>query len=221
MAPFFSCHVIPNLSQLGEFPPVNEALTEPDGLLCLGGDLSTNTLLTAYRLGIFPWYNTGEPILWWSPSERMVLFPDEIHISRSLAKSLKKHRIECHWNRHFDHVIQRCAQIKRKDQGTWIHPEMVAAYQALFAAGHAFCVEVFVDGQEAGGLYGVVTENALCGESMYSVLPNGSKYALIHVCQWIHAHGLKLLDCQLHNPHLENMGARLIPRDQFLAALRS
>lgn len=219
MRRLFSCHVIPNLSQLGAFPPVDEALTEPDGLLCLGGDLSTNTLLSAYQQGIFPWYNVGEPILWWSPSERMVLYPDEVHISRSMSKSLKKHHIECFWNRNFDHVITRCAHIKRNDQGTWIHPEMVTAYQKLFDKGHAFCLEVQVDGKEAGGLYGVATDHVLCGESMYSTLPNGSKYALMFVCQWLKDNGLKLLDCQLHNPHLESMGARLIPRQKFIQTL--
>lgn len=211
--------MLPNLSQLGEFPPVEHALIEPDGLLCLGGDLSPSTLVSAYRQGIFPWYNTGEPILWWSPSERMVLFPDQIHISRSLSKFQKQHHIECHWNRNFLHVINRCAQIKRKDQGTWIHPEMISAYQILFQQGHAFSVEVFIDGKEAGGLYGVITPHVLCGESMYSTMSNGSKLALVFVCEWLKHHGLKALDCQLHNPHLQSMGAHLIKRKAFIRML--
>ncbi len=220
LAHLFLFAVLPNLTQLGAFPPVEQALTEPDGLLCLGGDLSPNTLITAYQNGIFPWYNEDEPILWWSPAERMVLFTDEIHVSKSFAKDIKKQQLSYHINRNFEQVINHCAHIARKDQGTWIHPEMIEAYCRLFELGHAFCLEVELDGKAAGGIYGVITDHVYCGESMYSLKTNGSKYALLGLCQHLQENGIKLIDCQIHNPHLASMGARLIPRDDFLKLLR-
>lgn len=197
------------------FPDPNRALAEPDGLLCFGGDLSDNRLLSAYHQGIFPWYSTGEPILWWSPAQRMVLPPAALHISRSLRKALRQSQPSFHLNRDFTRVIECCARIPRKDQGTWIHPEMILAYQDMFTAGHAFCLEVEVDGQLAGGIYGIKTPRVWCGESMFSLRTNGSKYAMYGLCQHLQATGIELLDCQLHSPHLEAMGARLISRSAF------
>lgn len=207
--------MIPYLHDETEFPDTQQALTEPDGLLCFGGDLSVERLYTAYNKGIFPWYSEGDPILWWSPSERMVLFPENLHISKSFRKALRKTQPKFYYNRNFEQVIIHCANVPRKDQGTWIHPEMIAAYIELFNSGHAFCLEVEINSQLAGGIYGVEVGSILCGESMFSLQSNGSKYAMYGLCQHMKNHGLKLLDCQLHNPHLEFMGACLIDRNEF------
>ena len=201
------------------FPDIERALSEPDGLLCFGGDLTIKRLQQAYRHGIFPWYAEGEPLLWWSPSERMVLLPDQLHVSRSLRKAIRQQQPQYHLNRDFERVIALCAQVPRKDQGTWIHPAMIEAYCELFAAGQAFCLEVEIDGQLAGGIYGVKTGQILCGESMFSSLTNGSKMAMVGLCQHMQETGLSLLDCQLHNPHLHRMGARLISRKSFVQFL--
>lgn len=172
-----------DLGQKGEFPDVSQALREPDGLLCFGGDLSAERLLQAYRRGIFPWYNQGEPICWWSPQQRMVLFPEQLHISRSLQRHMKQHQAKFFFNRNFEKVIQLCAEIPRKQRGTWIHPEMIAAYCKLFAKGYGFCLEVELNGKLAGGIYGVKLPRIYCGESMFSLQTNGSKYALWGLCQ--------------------------------------
>ena len=201
------------------FPDPERALTDPDGLLCFGGDLSVNRLISAYQQGIFPWYSAGEPILWWSPAQRMVLPPAELHVSRSLRKALRQSEPSFYLNRDFTRVIECCARIPRKDQGTWIHPEMILAYQEMFAAGHAFCLEVEVGGQLAGGIYGIKTPRVWCGESMFSLQSNGSKYAMYGLCQHLLTTDIELLDCQLHNPHLESMGARLISRSAFASYL--
>ncbi|MFC3193822.1 leucyl/phenylalanyl-tRNA--protein transferase [Marinicella sediminis] len=212
--------ILPCVDGCTEFPDAKQALQDPDGLLCFGGDLSVERLKNAYAHGIFPWYSVGEPILWWSPSERMVLPPAELRINRSFKKTLNRLQPVYHLNRHFDRVIECCARIPRKDQGTWIHPEMIKAYQDMFAAGHAFCLEVEVDGQLAGGIYGVKTPRVWCGESMFSLQSDGSKLAMHGLCQHLLAAGIELLDCQLHNPHLESMGARLISRTEFMTFLK-
>ncbi len=211
--------ILPFLNVSDEFPNTEKALVDPDGLLCCGGDLSTQRLIQAYSLGIFPWYSKGEPIMWWCPSDRMVLAPDQLHISRSLKSAIKKNQPEFHFNRNFTTVIEHCAQISRKDKGTWIHPEMIAAYTALFKAGHAFCLEVEINGQLAGGIYGVKVSQIFCGESMFSIQTNGSKYAMYGLCKHMISHDIKLLDCQIHNPHLESMGANLISRQKFIQTL--
>jgi leucyl/phenylalanyl-tRNA--protein transferase len=211
--------VIPFLQDNSEFPDCQLALADPDGLLCFGGDLSVKRLYAAYSKGIFPWYSEGDPILWWSPSERMVLYPENLHISKSFRKAIRKTQPKFYYNRNFEQVIIQCANIPRKDQGTWIHPEMVAAYIELFNAGHAFSLEVEINSQLAGGIYGVVVDSILCGESMFSLQSNGSKFAMYGLCNHMLKHGFKLLDCQLHNPHLESMGAKLIKRNEFLRYL--
>ncbi len=211
--------ILPCLDNQSTFPGTDHALTDPDGLLCYGGDLNINRLLAAYRLGIFPWYSAGEPIMWWCPSERMVLFPQQLHVSKSLKKSIQKLNPQFYFNRNFKTVIHYCARIQRKDRGTWIHPEMITAYTELFNSGHGFCLEVEIDGILAGGIYGVMVNDILCGESMFSTLTNGSKFAMYGLCQHMLKNNIKLLDCQIHNPHLESMGARLIPRQEFKSML--
>lgn len=211
--------ILPFLKESEPFPAHEKALTDPDGLLCFGEDLSVQRLIQAYSQGIFPWYSEGEPVMWWCPTDRMVLFPDQLHVSRSLKKHIKQSQPKFFFNRHFDTVIRHCASIPRKDRGTWIHPEMIESYTELFNAGHGFCLEVEVNGQLIGGMYGVKVGHVLCGESMFSLQINGSKLAMYGLCQYMQQHGVQLLDCQLHNPHLETMGAQLISRNAFLSYL--
>ncbi len=211
--------ILPCVDGEADFPSVDNALNEPDGLLCFGGDLSIERLMAAYSHGIFPWYTEGEPILWWSPSKRMVLLPNDVYVSSSFRKALNKTKPKYFFNRNFRAVINHCAKVPRKDQGTWIHEEMIDAYCDLFDAGKAFCLEVEIDGHLAGGIYGVTVNKIFCGESMFSLVTNGSKYAMYGLCQHMLAQDIKLLDCQLHNPHLATMGAHLIPRSEFLSYL--
>ncbi|MCW8869467.1 MAG: leucyl/phenylalanyl-tRNA--protein transferase [Proteobacteria bacterium] len=212
---------LPDLAHCHDFPAVGQALDEPDGLLCMGGDLTVTRLINAYQKGIFPWYNEDEPLLWWSPSQRMVLTPTEIHISRSLIKAIKKNQPQYFINRNFEQVINQCAHITRKQAGRWIHDEMIKAYIDLFKAGHAFSIEVEVNGLLAGGLYGVVTNHIYCGESMFSAQTNGSKYALVGLCAYLESVDISLLDCQLYNPHLSSMGAQLMSRKHFINILKN
>ncbi len=211
--------ILPCVDGEMDFPPVESALNDPDGLLCFGGDLSVKRLKAAYHKGIFPWYSAGEPILWWSPAMRMVLNPQHLHISKSLQKSINKYQPKFFFNRNFHAVIKQCAQVPRKDQGTWIHVEMIEAYCAMYDAGLAFCLEVEINEQLAGGIYGIVANQVFCGESMFSITTNGSKYAMYGLCQHMLEHDITLLDCQLHNTHLESLGAKLIPRAKFIQYL--
>lgn len=211
--------ILPCIDQGKNFPDASQALRDPDGLLCFGGELSNERLINAYSNGIFPWYSDGEPILWWCPSHRMVLYPKKLHISKSLAKAIKQNKPKYYLNRNFSAVINHCANVPRTDQGTWIHPEMIEAYENLFRAGFAFCIEAEINNQLVGGMYGVNLNNLLCGESMFSLQSNGSKFAMHGLCQYMLERDIELLDCQLHNPHLESMGAELITRDEFLAYL--
>lgn len=192
-------------------------LAEEDGLLAIGGDLSEERLILAYRLGIFPWYSANEPICWYSPHQRFVLFPDEIKVSHSMQQLIKSGKYEVRWNTAFENVIRACAAIPRKGQtSTWITDDMVAAYVALHKKGIAQSVEVWHNNELAGGLYGVVTGTVFCGESMFSLLPNTSKLALINLCQ---SGKYSLVDCQVHTNHLESMGARFISRAIYMQAL--
>ncbi len=213
--------ILPCIDSKNDFPAVENAAKDPDGLLCYGGDLSTERLIAAYQNGIFPWYSQGEPILWWSPWQRMVLFPGKLHVSKSLKKAIKKYQPKFYFNRNFSNIINHCANVPRVDQGTWIHPEMIVAYEAMFNAGFAFCIEAEIDGHLVGGMYGVALERIFCGESMFSLQANGSKFAMYGLCQYMQAHHIELLDCQLHNPHLKFMGAQLISREQFQPYLTS
>ena len=212
--------MIPWLPQEPVFPPLETALAEPNGLLAAGGDLSPHRLLAAYSRGIFPWYSKGEPILWWSPDPRMVLFPDEIRISRSLAKTLCHKPYEVRLDTAFTEVMAACATVSREGQaGTWITREMRAAYERLHALGFAHSVETWVDGELAGGLYGVAIGRAFFGESMFSRVTDASKIALAHLGVQLRQLGFGIIDCQMETAHLASLGARPIPRAEFRALL--
>ncbi len=198
------------------FPPVEEA--EEIGLLAAGGDLSPQRLLLAYSLGIFPWYNPGEPILWWSPDPRCVLFPDKIHISKSLRKVLNRHEFRVTFDSDFSAVIDCCRQV-RADQGTWITPEMYDAYVELHRLGFAHSVECWKGEDLVGGLYGVSLGTVFFGESMFSLRPNASKVALVILCQQLSKLGFRLIDCQQSSEHLLSLGANEIGRDYFCQLL--
>ncbi len=197
------------------FPPLEQALEEPDGLLCAGGDLSPARLLEAYRRGIFPWYSEGQPILWWSPDPRAVLFPGEFRISRSLAKTRRNRGYETRVNHAFADVVARCADVDLRPEGTWISPDMQSAYLELRRLGHAHSVEAWRAGQLVGGLYGVALGRVFFGESMFSLERDASKVALARLVEESVARGVELIDCQMTSPHLESLGARCIPRARF------
>lgn len=214
-----SRYPIPFLSEALVFPPAEGA--GPEGLVAAGGDLSPERLLLAYRSGIFPWFNEDALILWWSPDPRMVLFPSELRISKSMKKVLASGRFRVTRNKAFEQVIDACAQIPRKEGlGTWITPGMRQAYLELYRQGHAVSYEVWQEGELVGGLYGVDLGNVFCGESMFSRVSNASKAAFIHMVQDLKQQGYTLVDCQVHTPHLESLGAREIPRADFLGVLK-
>jgi len=198
------------------FPPVEEALRNPNGLLCAGADLSMERLLAAYRSGIFPWYSGGEPILWWSPDPRMVLFCDELKVSRSLAKNLRNKGFELRIDSAFSRVIRACAEPRKGEPGTWISKEMQAAYVALHRAGHAHSFETWQEDRLVGGLYGVAIGRAFFGESMFSRATDASKVALVGLVEELRRRGFPMIDCQQRTPLLASLGARTIPRRQFL-----
>lgn len=203
------------------FPPVESALKEPNGLLAAGGDLSPQRLLEAYSKGIFPWFNEGDPILWWSPNPRMVLFPNELKISRSLRKTLNKDHYQIRTDCSFSQVMQACAAPRKEQAGTWIHPEMIAAYTALHEMGLAHCVETWVDGVLVGGLYGVALGEVFFGESMFSRIPDASKIAFVHLVKQLQYWGFGLIDCQVRTGHLASLGAREISRREFSQKLET
>jgi leucyl/phenylalanyl-tRNA---protein transferase len=197
------------------FPPLGAAQKEPNGLLAVGGDLSPRRLLDAYRRGIFPWYSEGDPILWWSPDPRMVLFPDELRVTRSLAKTLRNKPHEVRFDTAFAAVMRGCAAPRPGQGGTWIGPEMRAAYRKLHDLGYAHSVETWIDGELAGGLYGVAIGGAFFGESMFTRTRDASKMALVGLVHRLATEGFGLIDCQMHTTHLESLGAREIPRTEF------
>nr|WP_298996810.1 leucyl/phenylalanyl-tRNA--protein transferase [uncultured Allomuricauda sp.] len=201
-----------------EFPPVSAA--NEDGLLAVGGDLSSERLVLAYRNGIFPWFNDDALILWWSPDPRMVLFPDKLRISKSMRKVLRDEQFSLTINTSFDSVLEHCAKVNRKGQeGTWITTEIRKAYRELFDKGFAKSYEVWQDGTLVGGLYGIDLGHVFCGESMFSLVPNASKFAFIKMVEELKQLNYKIVDCQVHTDHLESLGAELIPRSQFLDLL--
>ncbi|MEN7341950.1 MAG: leucyl/phenylalanyl-tRNA--protein transferase [Pseudomonadota bacterium] len=202
-----------------DFPPVESALKEPDGLLAAGGDLGEARLLAAYQRGIFPWYSHGQPILWWSPDPRMVLFPEDFHASRSLRRAERRYAPVVTVNRCFQQVVDQCAAPRDDDHGTWITPEMSAAYVSLHRRGWAHSIEVWVGDALIGGVYGVAIGKAFFGESMFSSQANGSKFALKALCQQLVIDGFQVLDCQMHTSHLQTLGARLITRAAFTSIL--
>jgi leucyl/phenylalanyl-tRNA--protein transferase len=199
------------------FPPVE--LAEPDGLLAIGGDLSTERLLVAYRSGIFPWYE-GEHILWWCPDPRFVLFPAELIISKSMQSVIRKNVFQFTMNTDFEQVITNCKKITRKGQdSTWITDEVRLAYIDLYKKGYAISAEAWHNGQLAGGLYGVRLGNIFYGESMFSKISNASKFAFIQLVQQLKKEGVQVIDCQVYTEHLESLGARMIPRKHFIRML--
>jgi leucyl/phenylalanyl-tRNA--protein transferase len=203
------------------FPDPRTALREPNGLLAAGGDLSPERLLIAYSMGIFPWFNEGEPILWWSPDPRTVLFPGEVHISRSLAKLLKKQPFSFTCNHCFAEVIEACAQPRAGQPGTWITDTMKSAYLSLHQLGHAHSLECWRDGQLVGGIYGVLMNNCFFGESMFSRVDNASKALLVEVDRYyLQQQQFRLLDCQVSSAHLLSMGAVEIPRSRFIQLIQ-
>ncbi|RZS99618.1 leucyl/phenylalanyl-tRNA--protein transferase [Aquimarina brevivitae] len=204
-----------------DFPPVTYA--DQDGLLAIGGDLSTERLLYAYNHGIFPWYNEGQPILWFSPDPRMVLFPDELKVSKSMKQVLRKNLFQVTFNTQFTSVIQNCSSIMRPgQQGTWITDEMKEAYTALHEKGIAMSTEVWQDEMLVGGLYGVwlKEKGVFCGESMFAKVSNASKVGFISLIRHLKSQGLKLVDCQVYTDHLASLGAKEISRNQFLSFLK-
>jgi leucyl/phenylalanyl-tRNA--protein transferase len=202
------------------FPPVNE--TDEDGILAIGGDLSPERLLLAYKSGIFPWFDEDEPILWWSPEERMVLFPNEFSVSKSMRNILNRGVFKVTFNQNFKEVISNCSSIKRDGQrGTWITDGMIEAYLKLNEMGIAKSVEVWQEDILVGGLYGIDLGHIFCGESMFSKVSNASKVAFVSLVKKLKEENYKLLDCQVHNDHLESLGAREIPREDFIAILKS
>jgi leucyl/phenylalanyl-tRNA--protein transferase len=202
------------------FPPVEQALNEPNGLLAVGGDQRPERRLIAYQNGIFPWYQDDQPILWWSPDPRGVIFPDQIHISRSMRKVLANDRFAVRMDTAFIDVMRGCAELTPQRNGTWITPAMQRAYHELHLLGHAHSIEIWDSDQLVGGLYGVAYGAVFFGESMFSRVPNASKVALIRLCQQLRQWGFAVIDCQLGSDHLETMGAQVIPRSEFIDLLK-
>lgn len=211
--------MIPFLRPGDPFPPVSKALRSPNGLLCAGADLSAPRLLDAYSKGIFPWFSEGEPILWWSPHPRMVLFPDELKVSRSLRKTLARGLFETRYDTAFAQVMRACAEPRDGQSGTWIVPEMVAAYVRLHELGFAHSVESWREGGLAGGLYGILLGRVFFGESMFSRETDASKVALARLVERVRGLGVRVIDCQQATRHLASLGAREIPRREFAQLL--
>ncbi len=212
--------MLPWLHRNDAFPPVTAALASPNGLLAAGGDLSVRRLLEAYRNGIFPWFSVGQPILWWSPDPRMVLFPRETKINRSLRKALRNRHYEIRADTSFEAVMRACAAPRSEQDGTWITEEMISAYCALHARGYAHSVETWIDGELAGGLYGVALGRVFYGESMFTRVPDASKIAFAHLARQLERWNFGLVDCQMATPHLASLGAHEITRSDFVRELR-
>ncbi|WP_298519533.1 leucyl/phenylalanyl-tRNA--protein transferase [uncultured Kordia sp.] len=200
------------------FPPVSETL--PEGILAIGGDLKPARLLLAYQSGIFPWYSEDEPIVWWSPDPRMVLFPEDLKISKSMKQLLRRETFSVTYNTAFEQVIRACALIHRPGQeDTWITTEMEEAYIELYKMGHITSVEVWRDHMLVGGVYGVNLGHVFCGESMFAFESNASKFGFIHLVQRLKDNGCQIIDCQMHTNHLASLGAYEVPREVFLSYL--
>ena len=195
------------------------SLAEPDGLLAIGGDLSVERLLIAYENSIFPWYDDESPIMWWSPPERFIIIPENIHISHSMRKFFKKHDVKIEINRDFSDTMHHCRTV-HESEGEWIIDEMEEAYGELHKAGYAVGVESFIDGKMAGGLYGVVIGKCFFGESMFTIIENGSKVALILLAKMLAEKSFVFIDCQFHTDHLESMGGITVSRDEYLKMLK-
>jgi len=212
--------MIPWLGLRDPFPPVEDALIEPNGLLAAGADLSPTRLLDAYAHGIFPWFNDDEPVLWWSPDPRMIFLPSEIHTSRSLRRTIRSRIFRVTCDLAFSEVMRGCAAPRATQEGTWITAGMLQAYTQLARLGHAHSVEVWADGDLAGGLYGVALGRVFFGESMFSRRDDASKVAVAYLGRQLERWQFELIDCQMSTPHLASLGAREIPRAEFLGRVR-
>ena len=212
--------MIPWLRGDAPFPPVSRALRSPNGLLCAGGELTPQRLIEAYRHGIFPWFSEGDPVLWWSPDPRMVLFPGELKVSRSLRKTLQRGIYETRFDTTFREVMEACAAPREGQNGTWIMPEMVAAYTRLHHMGLAHSVESWSGGELVGGLYGIALGKVFFGESMFTRAPDASKVALVRLVEHLKAQDYRVVDCQQATAHLASLGAREIPRKEFSKLLQ-
>lgn len=203
-----------------QFPQLSAALSEPNGLIAIGGDLSVSRLLNAYQHGIFPWFSEGEPILWWSPDPRMVLYPSELKISKSLKKTLKNKKFELRFNTTFREVITACSNTSRVEQpGTWITQDIIDAYCALHVAGYAISAEAWQNGELVGGCYGVKIGDMFYGESMFHLVTDASKVAFVSLVEYLKNQGVGMIDCQMKTKHLASFGAHEISRDDFIKQL--
>ncbi len=212
--------MIPWLEPQDPFPPVATALTEPNGLLAAGADLTPARLLDAYRHGIFPWYSDDQPLLWWSPDPRMALFPADLRLTHSLKKRLRRRDYEIRTDSSFEQVMRACAEPRYGQAGTWITSEMIAAYCDLHALGHAHSVETWINGELVGGLYGIAIGRMFYGESMFARATDASKLAFAHLVRQLERLGYGMIDCQMKTPHLASFGAREIPRVEFMRKLQ-
>lgn len=203
-----------------DFPCVERAMSDPNGLLAVGGDLTQARLLQAYRSGIFPWYEENQPILWWSPDPRCVLHLDKFHVSKSLRKTLNKNRFDITFDQAFVQVINACAEQRKKNQGTWITPEIKLAYTEMYYSGFAHSVEIWCNQTLVGGLYGIAMGSIFFGESMFSTQTDASKVAMYYLIEKLGRLAFTLIDCQVYNPHLESLGAECIPRREFIRHLK-
>lgn len=213
------------LSQLSDdpslFPSVEHALADPDGLLAMGGDLSPERIYHAYRAGIFPWFNEGDPLLWWSPSERATIRAGDVHISKSMQRFINKQHVKITLNNCFSEVIHACAQPRASQSETWISAQMIQAYQQLHQQGLAHSIEVWHDEKLVGGLYGISVGKLFCGESMFSQMNNASKMAFISLNQYFKSIGGAVIDCQMQTAHLQSLGVKALPRADFIAQLNA
>jgi leucyl/phenylalanyl-tRNA--protein transferase len=202
------------------FPALKTALKEPNGLLAVGGCLSSQRLINAYRLGIFPWYSPGEPILWWSPNPRLILFPENLKVSRSLRKTIRKVDFAITFDQAFSQVMQYCAAPRNEESGTWITEEMFVAYTRLHHHGVAHSFEVWLNDELVGGVYGIAIGQVFFGESMFHRKTDASKVAFYHLVKWLSEWGYQLIDCQVHSEHLSSLGAEEIERKEFSSLLK-
>ncbi|MDM8564758.1 leucyl/phenylalanyl-tRNA--protein transferase [Candidatus Halobeggiatoa sp. HSG11] len=206
---------IPHNAKADDFPPLEQALEHPDGLIAIGGDLTCNRIITAYRLGIFPWYSDNEPILWWSPNQRMVLFPEQLKVSKSLRKTIRKNKFTLTLDQSFRKVIVACAGLRRYQHGTWITNDIQEAYCQLHNKGFAHSVEAWYEGDLVGGLYGIALGKVFFGESMFTKVNDASKVAFTCFVWQLQEWGYELIDCQVASEHLRNFGAKEIPRPKY------
>lgn len=211
--------MLPWLNTVQDLPPVTQALSEPPGLLAVGGSLSAEWLIAAYSKGVFPWFNSDQPILWWSPDPRMVLFPDELRISHSLKQVLRKRQYEIRFDTAFEQVMEGCSQPRAGQAGTWISPQMISAYTELHRIGVAHSVETWINGELAGGLYGVALGRVFYGESMFTRVSDASKIAFVHLVRQLQRWQFRVIDCQMNTAHLARFGAKEIARDDFIQLL--